>query len=467
MTDQPVIDTATDEDRKFDAALNSVLQMDKRDYPCHVGGLMVASGSEHMVRSPVDESILFGRFQEPEDGLADRAVAVASSAFDRWSITDPKERAEIFGNVLDIFRKQRYRMAAAVTISAGMTRDDALYEADRLIEITEDGIRKMSEGIKGKPIGVWAVLSEYNSPLAAPAGHAVSAILAGNAVVMIPPKECPFPVYMIYDILSQVLPDGVLNLMFDRTGKASSALIGNENVKGIAASGRGDRFEDLMFAAVDEELTFIGEFKGMNPMVVYRPQSMKAAAEFAISSAFGFGGQRMDSCSKVIVTMGERKQFVDHLLVAAGRITVGDPAERETTVGPVISKESMNDFLNMVKENRANLIFGGKRVTGDVTDAGYYVMPAIFAELPDGSELNEMDHSLPILSVQTVADLDEAIEAANDCEFGSSMGIASKDEKAVERFLAAAGSDVVYVNGTSGAVGTAVKASVTGFVRPL
>ena len=139
-----------DTDKKFDGAFNSVLHIDKKDYPCYVGGLMIASGDEHIVRSPLDESIQFGRFQEPEDGLPDRAVEVAVKAFGTWSKEDSVKRADMFRAVLDNIKRMRYRIAAAVTLSCGMTRDDSLYEVDRLIEIIENGIKKVKEGIKDK-----------------------------------------------------------------------------------------------------------------------------------------------------------------------------------------------------------------------------------------------------------------------------------------------------------------------------
>jgi acyl-CoA reductase-like NAD-dependent aldehyde dehydrogenase len=385
--------------------------------------------------------------------------------FASWSKTDPAKRAGIFETALDTIRKQRYRIAAAVTLSSGMTREDSIYEAERLIEVIEDGIGRIREGVKGKPIGTWAVISEYNSPLAAPMGYAISAMLAGNTVVMIPPKECPFPAYMIYDILSTVLPDGVFNLIYDPRGKATKNLMENENIKGIVATGRGDKFEDMMFAAVNDDLKVVSEFKGMNPMLIYRPASMQAAADAAILSAFGYSGQRMDSCSKVVIIAGEQKMFIDHLLVAAKRMVIGDPAEKGTFAGPVISKENMEKFLEIVKGSKDNLVFGGKRITNEVTEAGNYVMPAIFVGLPGDHTLNIMDHSLPILSVQVANDLDEAMELVNDCEFGSSMGIISKDERVVERFIGEAGSDVVYVNATSDTVGVAIKADVTAFLR--
>ena len=452
-------------DKKFEAALNSILHMDKRDYPCYVGGLKIASGDERIVTSPVDESIIFGKFQEPEDGLPERAVEVASKAFAAWSAKGREERASIFGKISDVLKKQKYRIAAAVTVSCGMVRKDSIYEAERLIEIIDAGIEKMNGGADGTPAGVWAIISEYNSPLASPMGNAAAAMIAGNTVIIVPPKECPYPVYMMYDIFAQFLPDGVLNVMYDSKGKATNKLTENEDLAGIVSIGRSDRFEDLMFSAVGDDLAFLNEFKGMNPMIVYRPHSMQAAAELAIASAFAYSGQRADSCSKVIITASEQKQFIDQLLSAAKKITVGDPAEKETTVGPVISKKSMESFLDIVKRSKENLVFGGKRMTGETTEGGYYVMPAIFVGLPDDHELNNIDHSLPVLSVQIVNDMNEAADAAGTCEHGQSMGIISKDEKAVEKFMKNADPDIFYVNGPSTVVGAAPKADAEAFLK--
>jgi acyl-CoA reductase-like NAD-dependent aldehyde dehydrogenase len=334
-----------------------------------------------------------------------------------------------------------------------------------LIKVIEKNIAKMAAGVNGKPMGVFAVISEYNSPLAAPIGYAIAAMMAGNSVVVVPPKECPYPVYMLYETMAPLLPDGVMNVIFDRKGKATKILTENEKLAGIVAVGRSDRFEDLMFSSSGDDLKIITEFKGMNPMVIFRPVSMQAAAELAVTSAFAYNGQRTDACSKVIITVDEQKQFIDHLLNAAKKMTVGDPAELNTFVGPLISKESMERFAEIVKNANANIIFGGKRISDETTDAGNYVMPAIFVGLPEDHQLNAIDHRLPILSVHIVNDISEAIEAANICEFGDSMGIISNDERIVELFIEEAGSDVVYVNGVSTVVGVAIRADVEEFMK--
>ena len=124
-----------EEERFFSAAIDSVLSNGKKDYPSYVGGLKVASGNQFQVCSPVDKSIIFGSVQEPEDGLTDRAVVVAKDAFKKWSKTSAAERTEIFDKVLDTIEQQRYRLAAIVSLSVGMTRADALDEVERLVEV--------------------------------------------------------------------------------------------------------------------------------------------------------------------------------------------------------------------------------------------------------------------------------------------------------------------------------------------
>ncbi len=147
------------------------------------------------------------------------------------------------------------------------------------------------------------MISAHNSPFASPVGYAVAAMIAGNTVVMNPSKHCPLPVYSFYEVMEKYgLPAGVLNLIVDRKDESTELLANDMRVVGIAASGFDERLEDLMFLQVDDELRFINNIKGMNPAIVYRPTDMKAAARAVIQSAFAFSGQRLYSCSKVIVT---------------------------------------------------------------------------------------------------------------------------------------------------------------------
>ena len=455
----------TEEDRKFEASLNSVLHMDKKDYPAYVGGLKVASGHEFPVASPVDNSIIFGTFQEPEEGLTDRAVTVAKEAFAEWSATDPVERMEIFDKALDTIIRQKYRIAALVTLASGMTREEALDEVDRLIEVIDDGCQELDEGIKGKPAGVWAILSEYNSPLASPIGYAAAAMMAGNTVVLIPSKYTPVPVYFLYDVFVNAgLPDGVFNIITDRFDSTTNSLANNVGVAGIVATGSGDRLENLMFLQADEELRFINEVKGMNPILVYRPGNMKDAARKVAASAFSFAGQSVDACSKVVVTINEQKQFIDELLAVVREMKIDDPAEAGTDMGPIISKAVYDRFDTLIDDNFDYLVYGGKRITNELTSAGYYSTPAIFVGAPEDEDINNMDNSVPVLSVQIVEDLDTAIDVINCSEYGLSAGVITKDDAVADQFIREVNADEIFVNDPSIIIGAASKAKVANFL---
>lgn len=455
----------TEEDRQYEAALNAVLHMDKRDYPAYVGGLKIASGHDYPVSSPVDSSIIFGTFQEPEDGLTDRAVTVAKEAFEKWSVTDIDERIAIFDKALDSLIRQKYRLAALLTLSAGMTRDEAIDEVERLIEVIDEACQDLDAEPDGRPAGVWAILSEYNSPLASPMGYSAAAILAGNTVVMIPSKYTPVPVFAVYDIFVRAgLPDGVLNIITDRFDSTTNSLANNMDVSGIVAAGSGDRLENLMFMQADDELRFVNELKGMNPIMVYRPGNMKDAARKVVRSAFAFAGQRVDACSKVVVTIKEQKQFMDELLNIIREMNIDDPAEADTNMGPIISKAMYDRFNDLIDDNFDYLVYGGKRIVNEITNAGYYVTPAVFLGAPEDDDINNMDSSLPVLSVQIVEDVDAAIDIINCSEYGLSAGIITKDDAVADQFIREVNADEIFVNDPSIIIGTACKAKVENFL---
>ena len=305
---EPKLDN--EEDAAFAKAIDVVLSTGKSDYPSYIGGLKVASGMSADVFSPIDNTIIFGTYQEPEEGLVGRAVSVAKEAFAKWSKVSADERISIFEKVVAKIEQQRFRLAAMVSISVGMDKTCALEEVDTLVSVIRNACSDLKKK-DGKAQGVWAVLSSYNSPLAAPIGYASVAILAGNTVVMTPSVHSTLPVYYMYNVLVECgVPDGVLNIITDSTSKSSEDLANNLDIVGVAASGSGEKMEDLMFLQADDELKFINEIKGMNPILVYKPANMKSAAKAVLDAAFRFSGQLISSCSKVILVEGQQQEFV-------------------------------------------------------------------------------------------------------------------------------------------------------------
>ena len=462
MADIPDYQT-TEEGRMYEKHIMQFLSGDKRDFPSYFGGLMVASGNEFDVFSPIDESISFGKFQEPEDGIMEEAVTAAVKAQGPWARTPIEERAAYFEKLLPTLKNRRMQFASAVTVCAGMVREDALSEADRLIEAVEALISE-SKGFKGRPQGVWAVISAHNSPLASPCAYAVAAMIAGNSVVMCPSKFCPVPIFMFYELVERTeLPGGVLNLIVDRKDESTEALANDMRVNGVVATGSGDRLEDLMFLQVDDELSFINEIKGMNPAIVYRPSDMKAAVKAIIDSAFSFAGQHLYSCSKVIITADDQKRFMEALSEQMKDLDVGDPIDDSTFCGPVISKDAVKRFKKLNDEILPFVIAKAAPVID--APAGCYVCPIAVSGLDDENDLNFMDSGLPILNIKVVGTLDSAFEELEDTECGLSAGLFSKDPKVIERFNRDVDVPFRYINSSSRSLKAAAFCELKRFVR--
>lgn len=461
MTDLPDIQT-TEEGRQYEKNIMLVLQGEKKDYPSYFGGMKVASGNEFNVFSPIDESIKFGIFQEPEPGIMVEAVTVALKAHESWSMKTPSERAAYFEKPLEMIKLRRLFYAAMVTVSSGMVREDALQEVDRLIEVMEKAINDAKAASRMRSVGVWAIISAHNSPYASPVGYAVAAMIAGNTVVMCPSKYCPNPIYAFYDLMEKAgIPDGVLNLVVDRKDASTEELANDMRVMGIAASGSGDRLEDLMFLQVDDELKFINEIKGMNPAIVYRPSDMKAAVKDVMESAFAFSGQRLHSCSKVIITADDQQKFMDLLVENVKDLKVGDPVNDTTFTGPVISPDAAKEFNRLENEVAPYIVI--KAPFCRDMDGINYVSPIVVSGLDDEHDLNFMDSGLPILNIKVVEDLEQAFLEIEDTECGLSAGIFTKDQKVIERFKTEVDVRFHYVNCSSRTIPPAYGADLENF----
>ena len=438
----------TEEGRLFEREFEIVLNGERRDHPCYIGGFKIGSGTLFYLWSPVDETIRYGSFQEPEKGTMTAAVDGAERAAPGWAATPPEERASYVQKYLNVLKARRMHYAALVSVTSGMTRPDALLEVDSLASALESLIEQ-APGVKSSGGGVWAVITQHSSPLACPVAYAAAAMIAGNTVVLSPHNLAPLAVYDFYTTMEKLgLPGGVLNLVIDRVEEESTPELANDmRLRGVVASGTGKRVEDMMFLMVDDELRFVNNLKGMSPAIVYRPGDMKAAARMIVDSAFSFSGQRIHSCSKVIVTAEEQKRLVDCIVEIVKDLRVGDPIFDRTFTGPVIGTEAAERFERLALENAAYVIARAPRCRD--SDQANYVSPIVVMGLEEDNELGFMDSGLPILDVKVVADLDEAFEELSNTECGMSAGIFSKDAKAIARFREEAAAPVLYVNESS------------------
>jgi len=462
MADIPDFQT-TEEGRQYENEIMIILNGEKKDYPNYFGGLKIASGHEFNIYSPIDPTIQYGIFQEPESGTMGEAVGAALKAFESWGKVPIDERAKYFQAVPGVLKARRLHYAAAITVASGMVREDALAEVDAAIDAIEKILEESKTMGRKRPLGVWAIISAHNSPFASPIAYAVAAMIAGNIVVMNPSKYCPMPVHLFYNLMEKYnLPDGVLNLIVDRKEYTTEELANDMRVIGLVATGSGERLEDLMFLQVDDEMRFINEIKGMNPILVHRPSDMKATVRNVIDSAFAYTGQRLFSCSKVIITREDQAKFTEVLSEFMKDLKVDDPVNDTSYTGPVINMEIADKYREKAMGLMPFTIAKAAPVSKELPEN--YVAPIVVSGLDFDNELNFMDSGMPILNVTVVDSVDAMFEELENTECGLSAGLFTKDQKLVERFNKDADVQCRFINESSRKLKPAQFATLDRFV---
>ncbi len=463
MADVPDFQT-TEEGRQYETEVMVILSAEKKDYPNYFGGLKVASGREFKICSPIDPTIEYGIFQEPEEGTMEEAVGAAVKAAESWGKIAIEERARYFQSIPGVLKARRMHYAAAITVSCGMIRQDALKEVDSAIEAIERILKEATEIGKRKPMGVWAVISSPNSPFASPVAFAVAAMIAGNAVVMNPSKFCPMPIHLFYNLMEKYqLPDGVLNLIVDRKEYTTSELVDDTRIAGVVATGGGDRLEDLMFMQIDDDLSFVNELKGMNPVIVYRPSDMKATVKNIMDSAFAYSGQSIFACSKVIITREDHTKFTELLAEYMKDLKTDDPVNDTTHVGPLINDAEAKRFKDLALQYMPFTIAKGMPVPKDLPEN--YVAPIAITGLDKEDDLNYIDTALPILNIVVVDSVDAFFQEIEDSECGQSAGLFTKDPKLIERFKNEVDVPQKFINESSRSLKPAFDARLEKFVK--
>ena len=453
------------DDAQFDKFIDIVLDAPKHDCTAKIGHFDIASGTEDILYSPVDDAIIFGRLQDPEPGTAARAATVASEAFKTWSSTSPSERKEILLKVATLMEPRLYRMAAEVVLSTGMAREDAFNEAVTAIEAVKEAAAACDSPM-GKPLGVWAVVALRSSPLASPVGYAAKAIAAGNTVVLVPSGACPKPVFSAFDVFRTAgLPDGVLNVVCDRVDRFIPELCDTLEVMGTVASGCGPAMDEMMFLAVDDDMHFVNEVKGMNPVVVSAPGDMKKAASAILESAFVNSGMGLYACSKVFVKAEEERALLSALVEKLKDLKVGDPTYAGTAMGPLLNDKAEKAFVELRDSHMDCVAYGGKKIRSDSN--GRYYSPLLLVGLDDEDELLYADSGLPVIALRSYASLDILTEELSQTDCGLSVGVMSTDSKTVSAVKKFAEEDRLTVWGNEGSRGlkAAARAKVSDFCK--
>src|SRR2546422_4348544 len=461
---------------RYEAALQKFTQELGRRYAMYIGESEVRSkAGEFEHRSPIDTKVVVGYFQVGTAQHAREAIEEAAKSFASWSETPWRERVRKMRRPANRIDERRFERAAVITKEVGKNRLEALAEAWEAIDAIRYYANVMEENdgylvqmgpggpgessrVVGKPFGAWPVISPFNFPFMLANGMALGALITGNTVILKPTSEAPLTGLLLYRIFRDAgVPPGVVSYVTGPGSNFEKEFVSNPKVAGIAFTGSrdvGTRLYNEFLTGQPYPKPVVMEMGSKNPTIVTSKADLKKAVEGVVRAAYGYDGQKCSATSRVYVQAAIKSRFLEELKSRVEQLGVGDPREKGTFVGPVINKAAVSKFRSAgreVRRSRGKILCGGRIIREGMFREGFYVEPTLGSGLPSKNRLFGEDLFLPFVVVGEFKTLEEALEKANDTEYGLTAGIFSEDPHEVERFMDEIQFGVVYANRRGGA----------------
>ncbi|MBA3694861.1 MAG: aldehyde dehydrogenase family protein, partial [Acidobacteria bacterium] len=301
-----------------------------------------------------------------------------------------------------------------------------------------------------QPHGVVALITPWNFPVAIPVWKIAPALVAGNTIVLKPAEATPATAVRIVEIFEEAgVPKGVLNLILGAGEEVGEEIANHAAVKAVSFTGSTEIGIKLYEQVARRGAKVQCEMGGKNPVVVMEDCDMDLAIESTAQGAFGSTGQRCTATSRAVVIDRIADEFVEKIVERAKLMRLGDGADSKTEMGPSVDEKQFKTVLKYIdigREDGANLLCGGKRAEGDGLENGFFVEPTVFDSVTPDMRIAREEIFGPVLSVLRVKDFDEAMRVANDCDYGLSSSIFTSDASRIFRFVDEIETGMTHIN---------------------
>ncbi len=445
--------------RRIKEAVEEVGRQLGKEYDPVIGGERIKTQEKLCSFNPAQKDQVVGAFSKGNPELAERAIRAADEAFKTWSQTPADTRAELLLKTAKILRDRKYTFAAWMVYEVGKSWAEADADVAEAIDFAEFYCREMLRLAKPQslapvpgeknylryiPLGVGVVIPPWNFPLAILAGMTLASIVAGNTVVLKPSSDSPTIGYKFFEALEEAgMPPGVVNFLPGPGGSVGNVLVGHPRTRFVAFTGSkevGLGINELAAKPAPGQIWIkrvIAEMGGKDSIVVDAETDVDAAVEGVAVSAFGYQGQKCSACSRAIVVETVYDAFLEKLKQRVAQIKVGPPTDPATYMGPVINAGAKKSILNYIEigKKEGRLIAGG----GEIPGPGHFIQPTVIADLHPRSRLAQEEIFGPVLAVIKAKSFDDALDIANNTEYGLTGAVYTKNrhklEKAAENFF--------------------------------
>jgi alpha-ketoglutaric semialdehyde dehydrogenase len=431
----------------------------------YIGGNWVPAGPSAPDVNPSNLNDVVANYARAQPAEAEAAIAAAKAAFSAYSRSTPQERYEALKKVSDEILARKDELGRLLSREEGKTLPEGIGEVVRAgqifaffagesVRISGEKVASIRPGVDievtREPVGVVALITPWNFPIAIPAWKIAPALAYGNCVVFKPADLVSGSAHVLAEIISRSgLSAGVFNLVMGRGSEIGETLLRHPDVAAVSFTGSvatGRKIAAAAIAAMPMKKVQM-EMGGKNPLVVLDDADIKIAVECATNGAFFSTGQRCTASSRLIVTKGIHDRFVDALTDRMKTLVVDDALKTGTHVGPVVDQNQLDQDLRYItigKDEGAKLHWGGEILNRD--NPGFYLQPALFTEVDNRMQIAREEIFGPVAGVIRVKDYEEAIAVANDTDFGLSTGICTTSLKYASHFKRNAEAGMVMVN---------------------
>ncbi|CAL9435289.1 aldehyde dehydrogenase [Streptomyces sp. NPDC058947] len=396
------------------------------------------------VISPHTEEAI-GRVPHASTADVDRAVAAARRAFDEgpWPRLSLDERIEVVGRIKDGIAARHDEIARVISAQNGSPYSwSVLAQALGAVMVWDAAItvargfthEERRDGVLGRilvrrePVGVVAAVVPWNVPQFTAAAKLAPALLAGCTAVLKPSPESPLDAYLLGEIAREAgLPEGVLSILpADR--EVSEYLVGHPDIDKVSFTGSVAAGRRVMEVAARNLTRVTLELGGKSAAVVLPDADVETAVAGIAPAAWMNNGQACVAQTRVLLPRARYDEFADALAAAAGALTVGDPLDPATEVGPLVAKRQQRralDYIRIGQEEGAKILTGGGRPPG--LERGWYVEPTLFGDVDNSMRIAREEIFGPVICLLPYDDESDAVRIADDSDYGLSGSVWTAD----------------------------------------
>ncbi|MGO4787239.1 L-glutamate gamma-semialdehyde dehydrogenase [Paenibacillus sp. 2KB_20] len=451
---EPFLDFKNELNNKlYDAALSAVEAELGKTYPLVIGGAQIHTERTLKSVNPSRKRQVIGILSQADTELAEQAIQTAARTFETWKHTAPSERARYLYKAAAIMRRRKFEFSALMTLEAGKTRAEADADTAEAIDFMEFYAREMQRLSAPQPLtvheeeenhlyyiplGVGIVIPPWNFPLAIMAGMTTAAIVSGNTVVLKPASTTPVIAAKFVELLEEVsLPPGVVNFLPGPGQEVGDYLVDHPLTRFISFTGSRDVGLRIQERAAKTQpgqqwiKRVIAEMGGKDAIIVDSEADLDLAADAITASAFGFSGQKCSACSRAIVHEDVYDTVLQKVIDRSKKLVIGSPLHAAVQVGPVIDDKAYRKILDYIEigKGEGTLVLGG--FPGD--PEGYFIQPTIFADVASTARISQEEIFGPVVAFTKAASFDEAIQIANNTDYGLTGAVISNNRAHLEQ----------------------------------